>query len=283
MSRDIRDPLTAAESDPDGVRLEPPARIRAWGDRRTRTAVIAGLVALAVVATVGVLTARLDRRDLGVATHPTPAPTTAKYSPPPLVLPTDQYAPWAQQPETLTRDAIPLEVFGPGPFVDEQWSHVLGFDPYYCFDLSPDQYPSKADRIAARQVHVSYPRAVVPGLAEYVGLYRGGGAAQYLAELRQRAKPCHVDVGGKVEANENYATGYAGDESLLTIRSDGYGTPGNGNEFGVVYDSYVRVGNAVLVLELVTRQTTPGDPDEAPAADLKTRAQQFAERAAQHL
>ena len=145
-------------------------------------------------------------------------------------------------------------------------------------ELRPPQpfvrYHSAAKRVADRAVQAVYPVGDVRPtvLLEYVATYRGGGAAQYLRELRQAVR--HST--GRTDDGRTWRIldqGIAGRHSMLLSVSQTVEYGDTGSRVQTIYVAVARVGHAVVVLADIGWEV--GDGHEvivrglAPAAVLR--------------
>jgi hypothetical protein len=110
-------------------------------------------------------------------------------------------------------------------------------------------FRSSARRTADNAVQALYPVSDIQPtvLLEYVAVYRGGGAAQYLRELRRAVSRCHgcTDRAGRTWTLRG--TGVAGRASLLISVSETI-EYGGSPRVKTTYVAVARVGHAVVVL-----------------------------------
>ncbi|MFI1994532.1 hypothetical protein [Actinoplanes sp. NPDC020271] len=127
-------------------------------------------------------------------------------------------------------------------------------------------YRSAALRGADRAVEAVYPVGDVRPtvLLEYVAVYRGGGAAQYLRELTRAVTRCSgcTDTGRTWQV---VGTGIAGRHSLLLSVRETVGYEGD-NRVQTSYVAVARTGHAIVVLADIGWEI--GDGHEAVVRDL---------------
>jgi hypothetical protein len=132
-------------------------------------------------------------------------------------------------------------------------------------------YRSAAERGADRAVQVLYPvgdvRPTVP--LEYVAVYRGAGAAQYLREIERAVGRCggRTDVDGRTW--RVVGRGIAGRHSLLLSVAEVTGYE-DSTRVKTTYVAVARVGHAIVVLADIGWEVGDGHQtlvrDLAPAA-----------------
>ncbi|WP_199509860.1 hypothetical protein [Nucisporomicrobium flavum] len=110
-------------------------------------------------------------------------------------------------------------------------------------------FRSSARRTADNAVQALYPVSEIRPtvLLEYVAVYRGGGAAQYLRELRRAVTRCHgcTDPAGRTWRLLD--TRVAGRDSLLIGVAETFDY-GDSVRVKTTYVAVARVGHAVVVL-----------------------------------
>jgi hypothetical protein len=238
--RDIEDAVS-------GVRLADAAAVRRLGDRRTRRQVLgAGLAVAAVLAgaAFGLPAVRDgDRPQPGAPTTAPPTVTPTPPTPPPAPVPGEM----PDIPDAAMLRAEDLGGGDPPPAESVFWPHLQ--PPKPCAGA-----PSASDRLRETQRAITdmtgsgeTPERPTVFL-EYVARYRPGGAAQYLAELRDAIGRCPGAVGN---GNGRWTATNAklgGDDSLLIRLTRN--VPGLGGQTArqTVYVAVARLGNAVVVV-----------------------------------
>ncbi len=278
MPNDLEHAFGALESDADRAQLLPAAEVRRLAGRRSRNAALAGALTVAVLVagvTVGtgwVLSGNTEPRPLPPAqtgsapatpelsTAPTPAPSRPP-SAPPSQLPSS--APPSSAPPASTAPAIPTSIPARALLNAKDGNRTDGFNdevddrrpPKLCSDTT---YPSTSKAAVRRTVMVFYvapgtPAGNVPDDTIYdtVTVYRGTGAQQVMAELRQAVRDC--PTGSDKAKYKSLGSFGPGDESLLiersTVTTDLPGDPVPGAPPTLTYIAAVRIGDTVALVE----------------------------------
>ena len=128
--------------------------------------------------------------------------------------------------------------------------------------------PSDDQRLARAAAHVLYRFSTIPnstpdGTAyEVITLYRSGGAAAFLADLRAAVQRCPTGAQGDMTIEREIAkTNFAGDESILIHETLSYDFEGTQAQT-VVQVAAIRVGERIIILDVMGWEGTDVNPTE---------------------
>jgi len=128
--------------------------------------------------------------------------------------------------------------------------------------------PSDDQRLARAAARVLYRFSTIPdatpdGTAyEVITLYRSGGAAGFLADLRAAVERCPTGAQGDMTIEREIGeTNFAGDESILVLENQKYDFEGTQSQT-VVKVAAIRLGERILILDMMGWEGTDVTPAE---------------------
>ncbi|MEV6523954.1 hypothetical protein AB0M43_18545 [Longispora sp. NPDC051575] len=267
MSEKLTDALGGLTHDTESVLMPGAAAIRRRGARRTRrTAIMAGVAALAVVGGVA-----FGVSSFAGGERPAPPPPGTSTSASPSASPSP------------SASASPSRVPDPGPIPDgamlrasdlKLGSAAADIDTetiaeYGAMTLSVcGGYPSEGQRAQTRRLsgHLALPdelerlgQGIVSTVQERVSIYRAGGAAAFLGEVREQVGRCPGVPGAGSGAWQILGSAGLGDDSVV-LRNTKYVTylPGKPGGEQQTYAVLVRIGDVVVVVADLGWETGAG-------------------------
>lgn len=267
MPNDLDRMFAALSADADAARLAPAATVRRRADRRLAMQSVAGVAAVAVLATGAITGTRfvLTARDGGTPNPPAqsapavvPPITEAPSNPPsdpPSTAPSSAESTPPANPSGAPARSIPRSVPDRAFLQPADWPGDLEGPTRQDTAESPEICGTSwgsDDRIGVRATASmlfrgeNTPSDYVPDgtISHTVTVYRGDGAEQFLDELRKAVLDCagHRSL-GSVDAGD--------DSVLVRIAVPGYaddGSPVDGEN--VAYLGATRVGDSVAMVEV---------------------------------
>jgi hypothetical protein len=246
----------ALADEADTVHLAPPHDVRARGDRRTRTRIVAAVAATSIAvggATGG--TQWLLRADSGPPVTPggtptaTLSPTPATPSAPPS---TSRPAIRAGVPEESATGRAAPRAIPDSAFLQEGMVEGLLGDAVLP-ELCGATYKSDAKIQVRRSKHVTYYVKPTEGstpdgtLNETITAYKSGAAKEFMAQLRSAVANCAKDGDDRykmVSAPKHGDDSFMFEKRYPTVDPDGH--PLGGDDVRLI--SVVRAGDVVMVL-----------------------------------
>jgi hypothetical protein len=258
-------------------RMLPAAELRGRARRQTVVRSAAGLVAVAVLAagaTIGVRVALA-----GGSPSPQPILPAAPSAVPPVSSAPVASTPVSSAPPSGGASEIP-ESIPASAMLTKADGNTGEFSRLE--DVRPEPelcaaavYPSAAQAAVRASVSLMYRSPelgpeYVPNDQVYntVTVYRGGGADQFLADLRAAVKDCPTGKSGSLDATfRSLGSMSLGDESLLVEKAtQAYGddgTPSQGKRR--TYIAAVRVGDSVTLIETLGYESAPSERTDVEA------------------
>ncbi|MGY0236895.1 hypothetical protein [Longispora urticae] len=289
MSENLTDALGGLTRDTESVLMPGAAAIRRRGARRTRrTAVMAGVAALVVVGGVA-----FGVSSFAGGERPVPPPPGASASASPSVSPSVSASPSAS--------ASPSRVPDPGPIPDGAMLRAsdlkLGSADTASVQLDADDlwgattlsvcggYPSDGQRVRTRTLAGimalpdDYARQNLRSITTVQGrvsVYRAGGAATFLGEVREQLGRCPGDPGSDSGAWQILGPAGLGDDSVVlrNTKLSSY-VPGGPVSEHRTYVALVRVGDVIVLVSDLGWEN-----DNGHEAELRQVAAKAVERAA---